>query len=285
MQGARGDAALAGSLLLRIINVGYLPLVEQVSTPHRTVDRQLQLQGQQGTPGRVRRVRVRPGGQGAGGPLHSSLRRAARTGSSVLSCQPGTKAPWMSWRCWLLAHSCSRAATQPDGLSTDAMQHLCPAESAAGHLADRVGHPPELPSPGTPSSRGQGDSTANGVTLRSPQTPTSRQLLQTAERKLGRAERLRQLQMGQASPGAHPLGDRLSPQLQQVCASAEHVGTCWSGSSCVDPAGAARDLAAWAQAVRSCSPACCQGPHQSRVPIVRNAFLGAVTPVHGCSKL
>ena len=86
-----------------------------------------------------------------------------------------------------------------------------------------MGHASELQSPGTPSSLGQGDSTANGVTLRSPQTPTSRQLLQTAERKLGRAERLRQLQMGQASPGAHLLGERLSPQLQQVCAGAEHV--------------------------------------------------------------
>ena len=99
----------------------------------------------------------------------------------------------------------------------------CPAESAAGHLTDHVGHTSELQSPGTPSSLGQGDSTANGVMLRSPQTPSSRQLLQTAERKLGRAERLRQLQMGQASPGAHLLVDRLSPQLQQVCASADHM--------------------------------------------------------------
>ena len=99
----------------------------------------------------------------------------------------------------------------------------CPAEAAAGHLTDAAGHTSELHGPGTPSSLGQGDSTANGVTLQSPQTPTSRQLLQTAERKLGRAERLRQLQMGQASPGAHVLGDRLSPQLQQVCASVELV--------------------------------------------------------------
>ena len=99
MQGAEGSATLAGSLLLRIINVGYLPLVQRMSSPHRAVDRQLQLQGPQGTPGRVRRVRVRPGGQaggqGAGGPPHSSLRCAAPaacTGSSALSCQPGLEA-------------------------------------------------------------------------------------------------------------------------------------------------------------------------------------------------
>ena len=121
MQGAGGGAGLAGSLLLRVINVGYLPLVQQAPSPLRAVDRQLQLQGQQGTPGRVRRVRARAGGQagaqGAGGPLHSRPRSAAPaacTGSSALSCQPGLEAAiWISLGGCLLAPSCSRATPQP----------------------------------------------------------------------------------------------------------------------------------------------------------------------------
>ena len=98
MQGVGGGAELAGSLLLRIINVGYLPLVQQAPSPHRAVERQLQLQGQQGTPGRVRRVRVRPGGhpggQGAGGPPHSKpamccTRAMHRPFCSQLPARPG----------------------------------------------------------------------------------------------------------------------------------------------------------------------------------------------------
>ena len=45
-QGAGGGASLAGSLVLRIINVGYLPRVHLDPAPQRGVDRQLQLQGQ-----------------------------------------------------------------------------------------------------------------------------------------------------------------------------------------------------------------------------------------------
>lgn len=155
LQGAEGGAALAGSLLLRIINVGYLPLVQQAPSPHRAVDRQLQLQGQQGTPGRVRRVRVRPGGQGAGGLLLSSLRCAALaacTSSSAPSCRPGLEASRISLGCCLLAHGCSRATRQPDWVSSvaicdlPALQRLqrgtSPTQRGTPLSCTALGHPP-----------------------------------------------------------------------------------------------------------------------------------------------